>query len=1264
MEKLRERFKTFFGQVTQKNTLNNIVYLSVATLLFLGLDAFQSYNYLLFHSIAEIISIVSSFIIFIIVLMTWKHLRENNYLCFLGITFFFIGLMDIMHMLSFKGMGIFKGYDSDLPIQLWIIARYIQAFSLLIAVMLIKRKEQINGKSVFLTYAIVCGIVLGMIFYWDIFPECYIEGYGLTPFKIVSEYIISILFICSAAMMLRYKKVFKKEILWLLLVSTVFQILAELSFTTYNDLYAFANFLGHYFKIIAIVLFSKAILVTLDEEVLEREKNEEKLQEERTFTEALLESLPGYLYVYDELGRLVRWNKKHEEMTGYTAEELPYMTLDKWFEGEDVLRVAAAAEEVFQKGYGEVEAHLIMKNGKKRHVRSNGVLLKIKGKNYFTGIGMDIGKQKKDEEELLRLNSNLESIITERTIQLEEINCELEETNTMLEEEISERKKVETEILRLNSNLENIVKERTYQLEEMNCELEETNAMLEEEVSERQKVEKEIMALNQTLDKSNTLLTSVLESSPEIIIFALDSNYCYLSFNTRHKEVMFAIWGKEITVGMNMLAVIGNHEDSYKAEQNFKRVLAGESFTLIEEYGDEQCSRLTWQDYWSPIFSNDGNVIGITCFVLNITELKRIEDALKESEERFRTMFEQAPLGMALIDSITGQIYHVNVRFAEIIGRTMDEMRISNWMGITHPDDIQEELANMAQLNTGKILGFRMNKRYIRLNQSIVWTNMTAAALKVEEEGKPCHLCMIEDITESKAIQERLEKYQIIVEKANDIIMFLDFQGNILEVNDAAVRMYGYTFEEFLTMTIFDLRRLEKEEYVIAQMNRAYQEGIVFETTHYRKDGTFFPVEVSSQGNSLGNKNVILSIVRDISERKKHEEIVIATMKKAEAANAAKGQFLANMSHEIRTPMNGIIGMTDLALMADSEQEQREYLRIVKSSTMSLLRVLNDILDYSKIEAGKIDLEEVPFHLSTIITEVVELFDVSAKQSGLALTLHFDNQIPNAIIGDSLRLRQVLSNLVGNGIKFTTQGEVSICVALEEQQEDKVKIKFVITDTGIGISTDKLNKLFKRFSQVDDSNTRQFGGTGLGLAISQKLVELMGGEIGVESKESIGSQFFFTAIFRLQGGSNPLIGEDAAYEKNTALGRVKQKKVLLAEDDLVSRKIVTNFLIKHGFQVHAVENGREAVAACEKKKFDIILMDINMPYLDGYSVTTIIQSTEKNMNCFTPIVAMTAYALKGDKEKCLEAGMDDYISKPINLREFLTMMEKYTDGTG
>lgn len=709
-----------------------------------------------------------------------------------------------------------------------------------------------------------------------------------------------------------------------------------------------------------------------------------------------------------------------------------------------------------------------------------------------------------------------------KVTQIEEINCELEETNAMLEEEISERQKIEEEIKKMNDGLEDKVKERTSQLDE----------------------------LNRTLDKSNTLLA------------------------------------------------------------------------------------------------------------MKIAEQKRVEDELKKSEERFRTMFEQAPLGIALIDSLTREIYHVNPRFAEIAGRTIEEIIHMDLIRITHPDDLQEELGKMVLLNHNKITDFTMKKRYIRPDGSIVWINMAIASLQNQIKGNLHHLCMIEDITENKLMQERLQKYQILAEKANDIMMFLDKEGNILEANDAAVRMYGYTLQELLAMTVFDLRRIKKTSYVIAQMELAHQEGIIFETTHYRKDGTMIHMEVSSKGNVLGNKSVLLSIVRDITERKKAQEAMILAMEKAEAANAAKSQFLANMSHEIRTPMNGIIGMTDITLMTDLEEEQREYLTIVKSSTRSLLRVLNDILDYSKVEAGKIDLEKMPFDLQTTMNDVIDLFEIGAKQKGLEINLNMDRRVPKNIIGDSVRLRQVLSNLVGNGIKFTSQGQIIINVTIEKMYENKVKLKFVVEDTGIGIANDKLDKLFKRFSQVDDSNTRQFGGTGLGLAISKKLIEIMGGEIGVKSKENVGSSFFFTAVFGLQEGRNEA-AQDTIYNELIQYKNPEPKKVLLAEDDLVSRNMVTIILEKKGFKVIAVENGKEAISAVEKESFDVILMDINMPYLDGYAATSIIRLKEDNSNSLKPIIAMTAYALKGDREKCLEAGMDDYISKPINLNQVVAIVQKY-----
>jgi len=355
--------------------------------------------------------------------------------------------------------------------------------------------------------------------------------------------------------------------------------------------------------------------------------------------------------------------------------------------------------------------------------------------------------------------------------------------------------------------------------------------------------------------------------------------------------------------------------------------------------------------------------------------------------------------------------------------------------------------------------------------------------------------------------------------------------------------------------------------------------------------------------------------------------------------------------------MNGIIGMMDLTLMTQLTSEQRGYLEIAKNSTHSLLRVLNDILDYSKIEAGKMELEELPFDLKNVMNEVLDLFDINAKQKNLYIKLKIDETVPKTIIGDYIRVRQVLSNLIGNAIKFTIDGGIEVSVTSGKFCNEGIKLEFRVADTGIGIPKDKLNKLFKSFSQVDDSNTREYGGTGLGLAICEKLVGMMDGEIWVESQEGVGSKFYFTAVFRFEKGD--VEGTRKLEGKWATIGTEnnESRKVLVVEDDKISSKITTILLEKMGFSVTAVVDGRAAVEILKKEPFHLILLDMNLPYVDGYSIASMIRSEKQHINNRTPIIAITAYALKGDREKCMNAGMNEYISKPINTEEFINKIK-------
>jgi PAS domain S-box-containing protein len=645
-------------------------------------------------------------------------------------------------------------------------------------------------------------------------------------------------------------------------------------------------------------------------------------------------------------------------------------------------------------------------------------------------------------------------------------------------------------------------------------------------------------------------------------------------------------------------------------------------------------------------------------------QLERLAEVIANSRQGYRDLIDSLD-HLIFTTSLDGEILTVNQRITRVFGFSYSEL-----VG-HHLDEFFDE-PRMAHLKES--IGWFEERRQ--------WTGTVRARMKktgavlyfdcvlqaIIKDGKVVGASgLARDVTAQRESETRFTE---LFETLQEGVYFCDPGGKLLDVNPAMVRMLGYAHRDELMGSNIGKLYFERPENPFPERLRTHNSApLMREITLRRKDGT--PIICIDNSNAIcdefGRMVRHQGTLVDITVRKQAEKELQKAKESAEAANMAKSVFLAHMSHEIRTPLNAVIGMTELALDTELTAEQKEYLTMVRDSGKSLLTLINDVLDFSKIEAGKLDLDLTDFSLRYGINEMVKVLDVRAKQKGLELSIDISPEVPDGLLGDPSRLRQILSNLVDNAIKFTERGGVVLKIEKDSQSEQEVCLHFSVSDTGIGIPHEKQQLIFEAFAQADNSTTRKYGGTGLGLSISSRLVQLMSGKIWVESEANHGSTFHFTARFGLQKqlANRVSLRGDGSHSPALVAGRPlregrQELQILLVEDNTINQILAQRLVRKKGHSIVVANNGREALAVLETGRFDLILMDIQMPEMSGLEVTAAIRLKESTTGGHIPIIATTASVMREDRERCFEAGMDAYISKPIEREVLFETIDRLT----
>jgi len=677
-------------------------------------------------------------------------------------------------------------------------------------------------------------------------------------------------------------------------------------------------------------------------------------------------------------------------------------------------------------------------------------------------------------------------------------------------------------------------------------------------------------------------------------------------------------------------------------------------FDLVNSAGSNR-----WiQSHIFPVFNNAGDIVDIVLISEDTTEQIQAEEDRMKLNRHIRMILESVDEGVFGVN-LGGACTFINDSAVDLLGySSSDQILGKNILSIVCMENTRCETAPPV---SNPIFRTYTEGESSRHEDEVFWKKDNTC-FPVSFSTRPIldnrlvtgAVVSFSDITERKnsenILRENEEKYRQLFSAVSDAILILDAESQrIIEANQAAHDLYGYDKTTIVTLRYSDI----SEEHLFSKdISDSSSVNIInhSEMNHKKKSGGLFPVEVSFGTFDLHKRKMICAAVRDITDRKSNEHKLKEARDSAIKAYNVKSQFLANISHEIRTPMNGLLGTLQLLSETELSNEQSEHLRTSLECGHNLMGLLDDILCFTKSESERLTLESVPFSIRELFNDTIATHTASARKKNIYIDLQLSDELPETVIGDPTRIRQVINNLISNALKFTRHGSITIKLSTIKRDKGIARLHFEIVDTGIGIKKEYHKRIFETFSQADGSTTRMYGGTGLGLAICKQLINRMGGRIGLISGQSKGSTFWFDLDFRIPRShtrAQPANFDHINIDVNRELN------ILVAEDNPINQKVSKSILQQIGCNVTIVNNGEEAVRAAIHEKFDVILMDCQMPKMDGYEATGTIRNVD-NYNMSTPIIAVTANAMPGDEIKCIASGMNDYISKPVN-KEVLVM---------